>query len=42
MAAQHVTGETLPDYAKWFLPARYADPEYQAVMAGWNSLVGQL
>lgn len=38
----HVTRGTLPDYAKWFLPSRYDDPSYRELMAGWNSLAGQL
>jgi glycine/D-amino acid oxidase-like deaminating enzyme len=42
LAAQHVVGEKLPDYARWFLPARYDDPAYQALMKEWGPLVGQL
>ena len=42
MVAQHVVGETLPDYAKWFLPSRYDDPSYLALMKEWGPLVGQL
>jgi glycine/D-amino acid oxidase-like deaminating enzyme len=37
----HVTGATLPEYARWFLPARYADPAYRAMlpaMAGAGQL----
>ena len=42
LLAQHVTGATLPDYAKWFLPSRYDDPAYVATMERWGPLVGQL
>jgi glycine/D-amino acid oxidase-like deaminating enzyme len=42
LAAQHVVEEQLPDYARWFLPARYNDPAYQALMKEWGPLVGQL
>jgi glycine/D-amino acid oxidase-like deaminating enzyme len=42
LAAQHVVEEKLPDYAKWFLPSRYDDPSYQALMKEWGPLVGQL
>jgi glycine/D-amino acid oxidase-like deaminating enzyme len=42
LVAQHVTGETLPDYARWFLPSRYDDPQYRVLVEEWGSLVGQL
>jgi glycine/D-amino acid oxidase-like deaminating enzyme len=29
----HVTGSTLPEHSRWFVPARYADPAYQAGLA---------
>jgi glycine/D-amino acid oxidase-like deaminating enzyme len=42
LVAQHVTGETVPEYARWFLPSRYDDPQYRTLVAEWGSLVGQL
>ncbi len=42
LVAAHVTGDRLPSYAKWFLPARYDDPEYRALVEQWGPLVGQL
>ena len=42
LLAQHVTGESLPAYAKWFLPSRYEDARYRAEVERWGSLVGQL
>ena len=42
LVAQHVTGAPLPDYAKWFLPSRYDDPAYTALVEQWGPLVGQL
>ena len=37
----HVAGDTLPDYAAAFAPARYADPHYLARLAEWDD-TGQL
>jgi glycine/D-amino acid oxidase-like deaminating enzyme len=42
LLAAHVTGDRLPVYAKWFLPSRYDDPEYRALVEQWGPLVGQL
>jgi glycine/D-amino acid oxidase-like deaminating enzyme len=42
LLALHVTGKPLPDYAKWFLPSRYDDAEYRALVEQWGPLVGQL
>jgi glycine/D-amino acid oxidase-like deaminating enzyme len=42
LVAQHVTGDTLPDYARWFLPSRYDDPQYRLLIEQWGPLVGQL
>jgi glycine/D-amino acid oxidase-like deaminating enzyme len=42
MLSQHVAGEPLPDYARWFLPARYKDLAYNSLVAEWGPLVGQL
>jgi len=41
LLAAHVTGGALPSYAPAFAPARYADPDYQARLATWDS-TGQL
>jgi glycine/D-amino acid oxidase-like deaminating enzyme len=40
LAALHVVGEALPDYASAFLPSRYDDPNYLATVAGTDD--GQL
>ncbi|NNC41420.1 MAG: FAD-binding oxidoreductase [Acidimicrobiia bacterium] len=32
LGAIHVTGGSLPDYARWFEPGRYEDPEYLALL----------
>jgi glycine/D-amino acid oxidase-like deaminating enzyme len=42
LVALHATGERLPDYARWFLPSRYDDPAYRALVEQWGPLVGQL
>lgn len=42
LLAQHLTGARLPEYAKWFLPSRYDDPAYGALVEKWGPLVGQL
>jgi glycine/D-amino acid oxidase-like deaminating enzyme len=42
LLALHVTEQPLPTYAKWFLPSRYDDPEYCALVEKWGPLVGQL
>lgn len=42
LVAQHVSGATLPDYARWFLPSRYDDPSYRRLVEEWGPLVGQL
>jgi glycine/D-amino acid oxidase-like deaminating enzyme len=42
LVSQHVAGAALPDYAKWFLPSRYDDPDYRKLMDDWGPLVGQL
>jgi glycine/D-amino acid oxidase-like deaminating enzyme len=41
LLAAHVLGDELPAYARWFLPGRYADAEYQALLADWDES-GQL
>jgi glycine/D-amino acid oxidase-like deaminating enzyme len=41
LLAAHVTGDALPDYARWFVPARYADPAYQAILPAMTG-TGQL
>jgi glycine/D-amino acid oxidase-like deaminating enzyme len=42
LLAAHVTGDRLPMYATWFLPSRYDDPAYRALVEQWGPLVGQL
>lgn len=42
LLARHVAEASLPDYAKWFLPSRYDDPAYRALVDQWGPLVGQL
>lgn len=42
LLALHVTGDPLPDYARWFLPTRYDDAGYRALVDRWGPLVGQL
>ena len=42
LLAQHITGDVLPPWAKWFLPSRYDDARYRAEVERWGSLVGQL
>ena len=42
LVSLHVAGETLPDYAHWFLPSRYANAEYRRLVDEWGPLVGQL
>ena len=32
LVSLHVMGATLPEYARWFVPARYADRAYQALL----------
>ena len=42
LVSLHVAGESVPDYAKWFLPTRYDDPAYRKLAEEWGPLVGQL
>jgi glycine/D-amino acid oxidase-like deaminating enzyme len=42
LLARHVAEHPLPDYARWFLPSRYDDPSYRALVEQWGPLVGQL
>ncbi|HEU4371171.1 MAG TPA: FAD-dependent oxidoreductase [Methylomirabilota bacterium] len=41
LLADHVTGRPLPPYAPAFLPSRYDDPAYRALLEGWGDS-GQL
>ena len=41
LLAAHITGAELPGYAHWFLPQRYQDPQYQALLRSWGR-TGQL
>jgi glycine/D-amino acid oxidase-like deaminating enzyme len=36
LVARHVVGGSLPDYAAAFLPSRYQDPAYAALLDGWG------
>lgn len=42
LLALHLTGQALPDYASAFLPSRFDDPAYAAIVEGWGRLTGQL
>jgi glycine/D-amino acid oxidase-like deaminating enzyme len=42
LLAAHVAGDKLPEYARWFLPSRYDDPQYRLLVEEWGPLVGQL
>jgi sarcosine oxidase, subunit beta len=42
LVAKHVAGQPLPDYARWFVPSRYDDPQYRRLVDEWGPLVGQL
>ncbi len=42
LLALHVAGRALPEYGKWFLPSRYDDAAYRALIEKWGPLVGQL
>ena len=42
LLSKHVAEQPLPEYAKWFLPSRYEDPAYRALVDEWGPLVGQL
>jgi glycine/D-amino acid oxidase-like deaminating enzyme len=42
LLARHVMQQPLPDYARWFLPSRYDDAGYRALVDQWGPLVGQL
>jgi glycine/D-amino acid oxidase-like deaminating enzyme len=42
LLALHVTEQPLPEHARWFLPSRYDDPEYSALVEQWGPLMGQL
>ncbi len=41
LLAAHITGAPLPRYAPAFLPSRYNDPDYQALLTAWGD-EGQL
>ncbi len=42
LLAAHIVGSELPGYAPALTLARYEDPDYQALLAGWDSTAGQL
>jgi sarcosine oxidase subunit beta len=41
LLAAHVTGARLPEYARWFVPSRFADPAYLALAQSMEA-AGQL
>jgi glycine/D-amino acid oxidase-like deaminating enzyme len=36
LLSKHICGDSLPDYAAWFLLERYEDPEYRRLLADWG------
>lgn len=36
LLAKHITGDTLPDYANWFLLSRYQEPQYKELLKDWG------
>jgi glycine/D-amino acid oxidase-like deaminating enzyme len=42
LVSSYLAGSPLPDYAPMFLPGRYEDPSYQALLANWDAQSGQL
>ena len=42
LLAAHVLQTPLPDYSPAFLPSRYEDPAYEAMIERWGALAGQL
>jgi hypothetical protein len=42
LLAAYITGGDRPNYAPVFHLSRYEDPRYQALLADWDSGVGQL
>ena len=36
LIASQIAGEEPREFARWFLPERYEDPEYQALLATWG------
>lgn len=42
LLALHVAGKSLPAYANAFLPSRFDDPAYAAIVEGWGRMTGQL
>jgi glycine/D-amino acid oxidase-like deaminating enzyme len=42
LAAAHLTGATLPEYAPAFLPSRYDDPAYVRRIEAWGATTGQI
>ncbi|MEO7998853.1 MAG: FAD-binding oxidoreductase [Gemmatimonadaceae bacterium] len=42
LLALHMTEKNLPEYANAFLPSRFDDPAYTAIVEGWGRLTGQL
>ena len=42
LVGAHMTGSTLPTYAKAFLPSRYDDPDYLEQLDAYSGWSGQL
>lgn len=42
LLALHLTEKTLPAHANAFLPSRFDDPAYAAIVDGWGRMTGQL
>jgi hypothetical protein len=41
LLSTHVTGDPLPEHARWFLPSRYDDLAYRSLLDSWEAM-GQL
>jgi hypothetical protein len=41
LVALGITGQSIPEYARWFTLDRYQKPEYQALLKNWGR-TGQL
>ena len=42
LLAAHIAGSDLPDYSAALTLSRYDDPDYRALLSGWDSTAGQL
>jgi glycine/D-amino acid oxidase-like deaminating enzyme len=41
LLSAHVTGDPLPEHARWFMPSRYDDLAYRSLLDSWEA-TGQL